>query len=201
MNNKLSYDPYTAINNPDPYPLYQRLRDEAPLYYNEQYDFFAVSRYEDCERGLVDAKKYISGRGGVLELIKANIELPPGTLIFEDPPAHTVHRSLLARVFTPRRVAALEPKIREFCIDSLDALVGAQEFDLIADLGAQMPMRVVGMLFGIPEADQAAVRDRADANLRVTAARPCRSATIRRSAARCSRSTSTGASSIRPTTS
>jgi cytochrome P450 len=165
----LSYDPYTAINNPDPYPLYQRLRDEAPLYYNEQYDFFAVSRYDDCERGLVDAKKYISGRGGVLELIKANIELPPGTLIFEDPPAHTVHRSLLSRVFTPRRIAALEPKIREFCVDSLDPLVGSQEFDLIADLGAQMPMRVVGMLFGIPEADQAAVRDRADANLRVTA--------------------------------
>ena len=165
----IAYDPYTAINDPDPYPLYKRLRDEAPLYYNEQYAFYAVSRYEDCERGLVDAKRYISGRGGVLELIKANVELPAGTLIFEDPPAHTVHRSLLARVFTPRRVAALEPKIRDFCAASLDPLVGTNEFDLIADLGAQMPMRVVGMLFGIPEEDQAAVRDKADANLRTRA--------------------------------
>src|SRR5262249_40991080 len=88
----LSYDPYTAIKNHHPYPLYQRLRDEAPLYYNEDYDFYAVSRYDDCERGLVDAKRFISGRGGILELIKANIEMPPGNLIFEDPPAHTVHR-------------------------------------------------------------------------------------------------------------
>ena len=165
----LSYDPYTAINNPDPYPLYKRLRDEAPLYYNEPYDFYAVSRYEDCERGLVDAKRYISGRGGILELIKADIQLPPGNLIFEDPPAHTVHRSLLSRVFTPRRVAALEPQIREFCARSLDPLVGSKEFDLIADLGAQMPVRVVGMLFGIPEEDQEAVRSGTDANLRTKA--------------------------------
>src|SRR3954453_5350648 len=165
----LSYDPYTAINDADPYPLYKRMRDEAPLYYNEEYDFYAVSRYEDCERGLVDAKKYISGKGGILELIKADIELPPGTLIFEDPPAHTAHRSLLSRVFTPRRVSALEPKIREFCETSLDPLVGEPEFDLIADLGAQVPVRVIGMLFGIPEADQVNVRDMADARLRVRA--------------------------------
>jgi cytochrome P450 len=107
----LSYDPYTAVNLPDPYPLYRRLREEAPLYYNEEYDFFAVSRYEDCEKGLVDAKKYISGKGGILELIKADIELPPGSLIFEDPPAHTVHRKLLTRVFTPRpRSASSAPR-------------------------------------------------------------------------------------------
>jgi cytochrome P450 len=168
----LRYDPYTAINDPDPWPLYARLRDEAPLYYNEEYDFFAVSRYEDCERGLVDAKRYISGRGGVLELIKSGIDLPPGTLIFEDPPAHTVHRSLLARVFTPRRVAALEPQIREFCARSLDPLVGTGEFDLIAEFGAQMPMRVIGMLFGVPEADQDRVRERVDANLRTEAGKP-----------------------------
>ena len=168
----LSYDPYTAINNPDPYPLYQRMRDEAPLYYNEQYDFYAVTRYEDCEKGLVDAKRFISGRGGILELIKADIEFPSGTLIFEDPPAHTVHRGLLSRVFTPRRVAALEPKIREFCARALDPIVGEKEFDLIADLGQQMPMRVMGLLFGIPDDDLERVRDRADASLRVEAGQP-----------------------------
>ncbi|HEV2310006.1 MAG TPA: cytochrome P450 [Acidimicrobiia bacterium] len=163
----LYYDPYTAINLRDPYPLYRRMRDEAPLYYNDKHDFYAVTRYEDCERGLVDAKRYISGRGGILELIQANIDLPPGTLIFEDPPAHDVHRSLLSRVFTPRRVAALEPKVREFCARSLDPLVGASEFDLIAEFGAQVPARVMGLLFGIPEEDLDAVRRDADANLRV----------------------------------
>ena len=165
----LYYDPYTAINEPDPYPLYRRMRDEAPLYYNDKLDFYAVSRYAECERGLVDAKRYTSGRGGILELIKADVEMPPGNLIFEDPPAHDVHRSLLSRVFTPRRVAALEPKIREFCARSLDPLVGAGEFDFIADLGAQMPMRVIGMLFGVPEEDLESVRDSTDANLRTRA--------------------------------
>ena len=89
--------------------------------------------------------------GGIIELIRAGIEMPPGVLIFEDPPIHTVHRRLLSRVFSPRRVSELEPQIREFCVRSLDPLVGAGGFDFIADLGAQMPMRVIGMLLGIPE--------------------------------------------------
>ena len=119
------YDPYDADIVLDPYPVFARLREEAPLYYNEQYDFWAVSRYADVEAGLVDARRFISGRGGILELIKANIDMPPGTLIFEDPPVHTIHRRLLSRVFTPRRIAELEPKIREFCAQSLDPLVGS----------------------------------------------------------------------------
>ena len=168
------YDPYDFDIDADPYPVFKQLRDEAPLYYNERYDFFAVSRYADVERGLVDAKRFISSRGGILELIKANVDMPPGTLIFEDPPSHTIHRSLLSRVFTPRRVAALEPKIREFCARSLDPLAGSEGFDFIADLGAQMPIRVIGMLFGIPEADQDAIREGADANLRTEAGKPMR---------------------------
>ncbi len=166
------YDPYDVDINSDPYPVYRRLREEAPLYYNEPHDFYAVSRFEDVEHSLLDPKTFISGRGGIIELIRANIQMPPGVLIFEDPPVHTMHRSLLSRVFSPRRVASLEPQIREFCARSLDALVGAGEFDFIADLGSQMPMRVIGMLLGIPEQDQEAVRDRVDANLRTEAGQP-----------------------------
>jgi len=168
----LYYDPYDIDIDADPYPVFGRLREEAPLYYNERYDFYAVSRFEDVERGLADAKRYPSGRGAILELIKADMEMPPGTVIFEDPPVHTIHRSLLSRVFTPRRVAALEPKIRELCAQSLDPLVGGGGFDFVADLGAQMPMRVIGMLFGIPEEDQEAIRERADATLRTEAGQP-----------------------------
>jgi cytochrome P450 len=170
--NVISYDPYDVEINADPYPVYRRLREEAPLYYNEQYDFFAVSRYDDVERGLVDRDTYISGRGGILELIKANIEMPPGVLIFEDPPVHTVHRGLLSRVFTPKKMNALEPQVREFCAASLDPLVGTGRFDFVTDLGAQMPMRVIGMLLGIPEEDQESIRDRVDANLRTEAGKP-----------------------------
>lgn len=168
----ISFDPYDPAIVADPYPLYARLREEAPLYYNAEYDFYAVTRYADCERGLVDAKHHISGRGGILELIKADVEMPPGTLIFEDPPAHTVHRSLLSRVFTPRRVSALEPQIRAWCAECLDPLRDADEIDFVGDLGAQMPMKVVGMLFGIPEDDQAKVRDASDARLRTEAGKP-----------------------------
>ena len=112
---ELYYDPYDAAIDADPYPTFRRLREEAPLYYNEPHDFFALSRYEDVERGAVDRDTFISGRGAVLEIIKADMEMPPGVVIFEDPPTHTIHRSLLSRVFTPKKVAALEPKIRELC--------------------------------------------------------------------------------------
>ncbi|MBV8385274.1 MAG: cytochrome P450, partial [Acidimicrobiia bacterium] len=113
-----------------------------------------------------------SSRGGILELIKSGIEMPPGTLIFEDPPIHTIHRKLLSRVFTPKRVSALEPKIRQFCAHSLDPLVGTGSFDFVADLGAPMPMRVISMLLGIPDSDQEAVRDRVDRNLRTKPGEP-----------------------------
>ena len=166
------YDQYSVEINADPYPVYRRLRDEAPLYYNDTHDFFAVSRFEDVEKGLLDAQTYISGKGAVLEVIRAGIDIPPGVIIFEDPPTHTIHRRLLSRAFTPRRVAELEPKIREFCALSLDPLIGSDRLDFIADFGSQMPMRVISMLLGIPESDQEAVRDQTDANLRTKEGEP-----------------------------
>ena len=161
------YDPYDFEIDADPHPIWKRLRDEAPLYYNEKYDFFALSRWDDVEPALVDWETYRSGKGSVLELIKANIELPPGIILFEDPPIHDIHRSLLSRVFTPKKMTAIEPKVRDFCARSLDPLVGAGGFDFIADLGALMPMRTIGYLLGIPEDDQTAIRDHLDAGLRL----------------------------------
>jgi cytochrome P450 len=163
------YDPYDVELAADPYPAWRRLRDEAPLYYNEKYDFYALSRHADIERGLPDWETFNSGRGVIIELIKANLELPSGTLIMEDPPVHDIHRNLLIRVFTPRRVAALEPQIRAYCAQHLDPLIGENRFDLIAELGAQMPGKVIGMLLGIPEEDTAAVRANVDNNLRTKA--------------------------------
>jgi cytochrome P450 len=171
---ELYYDPYDVGINADPYPVLRRLRDEAPLYANERYGFFALSRYEDVERALVDRDTFVSGRGNVLELIKANTQQPPGTLIFEDPPMHTSHRALLSRVSTPRRMAALEPQIREFTARCLDPLVGAGGFDFVADLGAQVPMRVIGMLLGIPDEDQQTIRDHVDSGLRTEPGKPMR---------------------------
>lgn len=172
VDSAVAYDPYDVEINADPYPVFRRLRAEAPLYYDEEYDFFAVSRFEDVERGLRDSANLISGRGAILELIKADIELPAGTVIFEDPPAHTIHRRLMSRMFTPKKVAALEPQIREFCARALDPLVGGDRFDFVKDLGDQMPMRVIGMLLGIPEDDQEDLRRGADGGLRTEPGQP-----------------------------
>ena len=170
------FDPYDVEINADPYPAFARLREEAPLYYNEQFDFYALSRFDDVSKALVDHETFSSARGAIIELIKANIEIPPGTVIFEDPPIHDVHRKLLARMFTPRKINALEPKIREFCAQSLDPLVGRSRFDFITDFGAQMPMKVISSLLGIPEDDQEMIRDYGNAQLRTEAGKPMNAA-------------------------
>jgi cytochrome P450 len=166
------YDPYDFEIDADPYPVWHRLRDEAPLYYNEKYDFYALSRFDDVERALVDWDTYRSGKGSILELIRANIEIPPGIILFEDPPVHDVHRGILSRVFTPKKMTAIEPEVRAFCARTLDPLVGSDGFDFITDLGAVMPMRVIGMLLGIPEQDQQAIRDQLDEGLKLDEGAP-----------------------------
>ncbi|BBZ15379.1 cytochrome P450 [Mycobacterium branderi] len=166
------YDPYNVELNANPYPMFHRLREEAPLYYNREHDFYALSRFADVDGALVDHETFSSARGAILETIRANIEIPAGFLLYEDPPLHDVHRKLLGRMFTPRKISDLEPKIREFCAQCLDPRIGTDRFDFVTDLGTQMPMRVIGMLLGMPEADQQAVRDRWDDNLRTEAGQP-----------------------------
>jgi cytochrome P450 len=161
------YDPYDFEIDADPHPVWRRMRDESPLYWNDKYEFWALSRYGDVAASLTDWRRYSSARGTVLEFIRYNVQFPPGTILFEDPPLHDAHRSLLARLFTPRRIAEIEPQVRAYCARSLDPLVGGESIDFIADLGAQMPMRVIGMLLGIPEEDQEEIRDSIDAGLRL----------------------------------
>lgn len=163
--NDIRYDPYDTAIDLDPYPVWRRMRDQAPLYYNTEHEFYALSRFHDVERALGEWQTYSSARGTVLEFIKADVRMP-GSIIFEDPPEHTQHRNLLRRVFTPRSIAALEPRIRELCAQALDPYVGERGFDLIRDLGAIMPMQVIAELLGIPKSDQQAVRDNVDEVMR-----------------------------------
>jgi cytochrome P450 len=168
----IHWDPYDPKYFADPYPTFRRLREEAPVYYNAQYDFYAVSRYEDVERGLGDRDTFISSRGGVLEIIKSGMQLPKGAFIFEDPPLHGIHRGALTKVFTPKKMAALEPYIRTLCANALDPLVEGGVFNFVDDLGKEMPMRVIGTLLGIPEEDLKGVQERADANLATEPGKP-----------------------------
>ena len=162
----LYYDPWDVEIDLDPYPTYRRLRDEQPVYYNERHDFWGLSRYADVDAALRDPQRLSSAKGDILEVVKADPEMPPGVFINEDPPLHTVHRALVSRAFTPRRMKAVEEQIRAFCMACLDPLVGAERFDFVTDLGDQLPMRAIGMLVGIPDSEQAKVRDFAQRNLR-----------------------------------
>ena len=121
-----------------------------------------MSRYDDVARELPNWETYRSGRGTTMDVIKSGIEVPPGVILFEDPPLHDLHRRLLSRVFTPRRMEAIEPLTRQFCVRALDPLIGSGRFDFIADLGAMVPMRTIGYLLGIPEEGQQRIRDKTD---------------------------------------
>ncbi len=111
----LHYDPYDAAISADPHPTFKRLREESPLYYSERYDVWALSRHADVEEGLKDWQQLSSARSDILEIIQSGMELPPGVVMFEDPPRHTIHRGLMSRVFTPRRMEELEDRIRAYC--------------------------------------------------------------------------------------
>ena len=181
----------------------RRLREEAPLYYNEQFDFYALSRFADVNKALVDHETFSSARGAIVELIKANIEIPSGALIFEDPPIHDIHRKLLvADVHARARSTRSSRRSASTARTRLDPLVGTGNFDFVTDLGAVMPMQVISALLGIPEGDQEMIRDHANAQMRTEAGKPMAAAAGRaRHGSRSSRPTSTGAGTTRPTTS
>jgi cytochrome P450 len=159
---EIYYDPFDVDIDVDPHPVWKRMRDEAPLYHNERYGFWALSRWADVDAAITDWDTYRSGQGTVLNLVLAGKTFPPGMFIFEDPPVHDVHRSILTRVFTPRKMNALEPQVRALCAQALDPLIGASGFDLIGDLGVELPIRVIGMLLGISTGDQDAIRGRVE---------------------------------------
>jgi cytochrome P450 len=166
------WNPYDYGLLANPHDVFRRIREDMPLYYNAEYDFYAVSRYANCVQGLSDRQTFRNGKGVMLEQIRSGIPMPRGLFNFEDPPLHTIHRGLLSRVFTAGRMALLEPMIRDLCARTLDPLIGTGGFDFIQDFSAKVPMRVIGMLLGIPEEDQDGIRQRGDDRLRTQSGKP-----------------------------
>ncbi len=155
----VEFDLYDRDTFAAPYEVLRRLRDEMPLYRSEQYDFFAVSRYADVAQVLADRDTFISGNGMTYEVLKAcvdlGLEMPDGLFICEDPPQHTMHRALVSRLFTPRAVNGLEEQIRHLCEEVVESIRGRSRFDFMAEVANQIPVQVIGMLLGLPKADQA----------------------------------------------
>jgi len=154
----LVYNPYVFETQHNPYPVYARLRDEAPVYYNPDLDFWALSRYADVLAAHKDPETFVNSHGVTLEGNEAGQDL----LITKDPPLHDWHRRVVSRVFTPRRVNGLEPYMRDFCARLLDPYVGESGFDVVEQFSIQLPLAVIGELLGIPESQRQQVHHLAD---------------------------------------
>ncbi|MBL7491972.1 cytochrome P450 [Frankia sp. AgB1.9] len=153
----LKWDPFDPVVDVDPYPVWRRMRDEQPLYRNDEYDFFAVSRHADVDDLHRDTKTYSSKYGTLLEIMGKD-PIPPGFLIFSDPPVHNMLRTLVSRAYTPRRVGGLEGQVRELAAELLDRQIGGGGFDYVQDFAAQLPSLVISALIGVDPADREEVR-------------------------------------------
>jgi hypothetical protein len=159
----VEFSPYAYAFHEDPYPVYTRLREQAPVYHNAADGFWALARHEDVLGAFKSPRVFSNSRGVSIDPAARKGGARAGmSFLAMDPPEHTRFRALVARGFTPRRVAALEPRIREIAVAHLDALAGAGSFDVIADFAGKLPMDVISEMLGVPEADRAQLRTWAD---------------------------------------
>ena len=158
---EIYWDPFDTGIDANPHEIWRRLRDDAPLYRNERYDFYSLSRFADVEAAHRDTVTYSSAHGTVLELMSPQ-PMGGGFMIFMDPPDHTQLRSLVSRAFTPRRVTQLEARIRELCAELFDAQEGRSSFDYVQDFAARLPAEVIAALIGVPPGDREFVRRHID---------------------------------------
>lgn len=159
----LDFDPYAYETHEDPYPVYRRLRDEDPVHRNERLGFWALSRYQDVMDAFRDSARF-SNRHGVSLDPDAFHEHAYTNMSFlaMDPPRQTRMRALVSRGFTPRRVQAMEPRIREIAREHIEAFAGAGRCDFVADFAGKLPMDVISELIGVPREDRAELRTWAD---------------------------------------
>jgi cytochrome P450 len=150
------WDPFDEEIDTSPHEIWRRMRAEMPLYRNDKYDFWALSRHADVHAAHVNPQTYLSGYGTVLELMGSDMS-STGQMIFMDGQQHNKMRLLVSKAFTRSRVAALEERIRQFSCELLDAQAGSGGFDYLDDFGAQLPSLVISSLLGVSPADRPAV--------------------------------------------
>jgi cytochrome P450 len=155
------WDPFDVEIDTNPYYVWRRMRDEAPLYRNDRYDFWALSRHADVQAASTDHKTFLSSRGTVLEMMGADLTQQK-MIIFMDPPEHDTLRALVSRAFTPRRVSSLDDRIRDVCRTLLEPHVGGGGFDYVQSFAQQLPSTVISLLLGVPESEREEVRQHID---------------------------------------
>jgi cytochrome P450 len=162
MRTAVEFDPYSYEIHEDPYPVYRRLRDEAPAYFNARRRFWTLSRYDDVRVASNDWRTFTSSQGITVEPLRKGIE---PHIIEMDPPRHTQLRALVSRAFTPNRITQLEDPIRARTRALIAPFAATGRVDVIADFAALLPMAVIGEMLGVPAADQDRLRYSADALL------------------------------------
>ena len=179
MADELYYDPFDYDIDAAAQSVWRRMRDEAPLYRNDEHDFWAVTRYDDVLTGLLDTENYRSNHGTVLEMMTPEV-FPMPMFIFRDPPDHGLLRKLVSRAFTPRAIGGLEDRIASICSKLLDPFDGASGFDYVDVFGAILPPTVILALLGFPEGLEDELRDTMDAGLHIDEGETAGAATARR---------------------
>ncbi len=154
----IDYDPFSEEVIRDPYPIYARLREEAPCYHLKKWDCYALSRFEDIWNASMDAENYSAAQGTTASHLLTKVQPVTPMINLMDPPRHTVLRSRISRFFTPGAVRRLEPKIREIVEEAWAAGVeGREEADLFNDFAAQVSVKVACLANGFPMEDAGAL--------------------------------------------
>ncbi|MEU4526091.1 cytochrome P450 [Amycolatopsis sp. NPDC024027] len=157
------FNPYDYGFHEDPYPTYAWLRAHAPLYRNEELDFWALSRYSDVVAGFRDSVRLSSANGVSLDPLAYGPHAHRVmSFLAMDEPRHLRMRSLVSRGFTPRRVQQLEGRVEELTRQHLDAVLDKGEFDFVGEFAGKLPMDVISELLGVPAADRDRLRALAD---------------------------------------
>jgi len=155
----VDFDPFSEDFFNGAYETYRRLRDEAPIYYNAKWDFWALSRYDDVATANKDHETFSSAKGATLDMVKAHRDAidVPKVIISMDPPEHQKMRRLVSSVFTPRAIGALEDMVRDKVYERINAL-NPDSFDVVADFSALFPNEVITTMLGVPKQDRDQIR-------------------------------------------
>jgi cytochrome P450 len=166
-NAKLVFDPFSEDFFNGPYETYRRMREEAPVYYNEDHDFYALSRHEDVAPAFKDFETYSSAGGVDLASVKKKgppAEIGVKMIIFLDPPEHRHMRSLLNKVFTPRAIQAQKDMVTRK-IEKYLSRVDPNGFDAVQELTGPFPVDVITTMLGVPDEHTQQVRHWVDESL------------------------------------
>ncbi|MEB3019543.1 cytochrome P450 [[Mycobacterium] crassicus] len=160
---ELIFDPFSEAYYDNPFDTYRRMREEAPLYYNAEEDFYALTRHEDVAAAFKDFETYSSARGCDLSMVRSP-EAPPKSIIFMDPPDHRHMRSLLNKAFTPRAMQAQRATVVEQ-VERFLGDVDPDRFDVVQDFSGPFPVEVITRMVGVPDEYHQQVRHWIDASL------------------------------------